>query len=144
MFVVDTNILIYAADRDSEPHERCRSLVEAWRAQASAWYLTWGIAYEFMRVTTHPRVFRAPWSVADAWSFLGALLRSPSLGVLIPTDRHGSVLGEVIDEMPSLRGNLVHDARTAVLMREHGVRTVYTRDADFHRFGFLEVVDPTA
>jgi predicted nucleic acid-binding protein len=27
-------------------------------------------------------------------------------------------------------------------MREHGVRRIYTRDADFHRFPFLEVVDP--
>lgn len=27
-------------------------------------------------------------------------------------------------------------------MREHGLRRIYTRDADFHRFPFLEVVDP--
>ena len=28
------------------------------------------------------------------------------------------------------------------LMREHGVRRICTRDVDFHRFAFLEVVDP--
>ncbi len=33
---------------------------------------------------------------------------------------------------------------TAVLMREHGVRVIYTRDTDFHRFPFLEVRDPMA
>ena len=27
-------------------------------------------------------------------------------------------------------------------MREHGIRRIYTRDTDFHRFRFLEVVDP--
>ena len=27
-------------------------------------------------------------------------------------------------------------------MREHGVRRIYTRDTDFHRLPFLEVVDP--
>ena len=27
-------------------------------------------------------------------------------------------------------------------MREHGIRRIYTRDVDFHRFPFLEVVDP--
>jgi predicted nucleic acid-binding protein len=27
-------------------------------------------------------------------------------------------------------------------MREHGIRRVCTRDMDFHRFPFLEVVDP--
>jgi hypothetical protein len=29
-----------------------------------------------------------------------------------------------------------------VLMRENGVRTIYTHDADFKRFPFIEVVDP--
>jgi predicted nucleic acid-binding protein len=48
----------------------------------------------------------------------------------------------VISELPHLRGNILHDAHTAVLMREHGIRRICTRDVDFHRFSFLEVVDP--
>ena len=48
------------------------------------------------------------------------------------------------EEVPDLRGNLVHDAHTAVLMREHGVRDIFTRDTDFHRFPFLRVIDPFA
>jgi predicted nucleic acid-binding protein len=27
-------------------------------------------------------------------------------------------------------------------MREHGIRAIYTRDADFHRFPGIEVRDP--
>jgi hypothetical protein len=27
-------------------------------------------------------------------------------------------------------------------MREHGIRRIITRDTDFHRFPFLEPVDP--
>jgi predicted nucleic acid-binding protein len=27
-------------------------------------------------------------------------------------------------------------------MREHGIGRIYTRDTDFHRFPFVEVVDP--
>ena len=34
------------------------------------------------------------------------------------------------------------DARTAILMREHGISTIYTRDTDFNRFPFLTVIDP--
>ena len=41
-----------------------------------------------------------------------------------------------------LAGNLLHDAHTAILMREHGIPQICTRDADFHRFSFLEVIDP--
>jgi predicted nucleic acid-binding protein len=29
-----------------------------------------------------------------------------------------------------------------VLLREHGIARICTRDADFHRFPFLTVVDP--
>jgi predicted nucleic acid-binding protein len=29
-------------------------------------------------------------------------------------------------------------------MREHGIRRLYTRDTDFHRFPFIEVLDPLA
>ena len=54
MFVVDTNVLLYAADESSPFHRRCRKLLESWRKQASAWYVTWGICYEFLRVATHP------------------------------------------------------------------------------------------
>ena len=54
------------------------------------------------------------------------------------------VAAEVFGELPHLRGNLMHDATTAILMREHGVKVIYTQDTDFHRFPFLEPVDPTA
>src|SRR3990172_4011806 len=137
MFVVDTNVLVYAADVRAAEHARCRALVEEWRRRSGAWYLTWGICYEFLRVVTHPRVFRHPWPMGEARRFLGALQESPGLGMLLPTERHGRVLSEVIEAVPQLSGNLVHDAATAVLMREHGIRRICTRDTDFHRFPFL-------
>jgi toxin-antitoxin system PIN domain toxin len=142
MFVVDTNVLVYAADESVPEHARCRALVEQWRRGAAAWYLTWGIAYEFLRIVTHPRVMRQPWPLADARRFLEALQASASLGWLVPTDRHGAVLADVVAEVPGLAGNILHDTHTAVLMREHGIRRVCTRDTDFHRFPFVEVVDP--
>jgi len=144
VFVVDTNILVYAADEDSPFHTRCFEVLEEWRNQASAWYSTWGIVYEFLRVTTHPRIFRTPWSASRAWNFIEAVLASPSLGILIPTERHAEVVTEVMKELPHLSGNLMYDLQTAVLMREHGIKRIYTRDTDFHRFHFLEPVDPIA
>lgn len=144
MFVVDTNILIYAADADSMFHGRCYELLDKWRNQASAWYVTWGVLYEFLRVTTHPRVFRTPWSASQAWGFIEALLASPFLGILTATEKHAEVVSEVIRELPHLSGNLMYDVQTAALMREHGVKRIYTRDTDFHRFPFVEPIDPVA
>jgi len=142
VLAVDTNVLVYAADADSQFHAPCRGWLERQRARPDAWYTTWGIIYEFLRVTTHPRVMRRPWSASAAWEFVAALLASPGLGILVPTQRHADVAGEVISALPHLAGNLIHDAHTAILMREHGIGRICTRDSDFNRFPFLEVVDP--
>jgi predicted nucleic acid-binding protein len=48
----------------------------------------------------------------------------------------------MVAEVPGLAGNIIHDAQTAVLMREHGIRHICTRDTNFHRFPFLDPVDP--
>jgi toxin-antitoxin system PIN domain toxin len=142
VFTVDTNVLVYAADADSPFHRPCRDWLERQRSRPDAWYTSWPILYEFLRVATHPRVMRRPWRAAGAWEFVAALLASPGLAVLIPTQRHADVAAEVLRELPHLAGNLLHDAHTAILMREHGVRRICTRDTDFNQFPFLEVIDP--
>jgi toxin-antitoxin system PIN domain toxin len=142
MVVIDTNILVHAANRESEFYQRCHQTLETCRQSASPWYVSWGICYEFLRVCTHPGILSKPQSFAAAWHFLNALLISPSAGILLPTPRHGAILAEVIAELPDLRGNILHDAHTAVLMREHGIKQLYTRDHDFHRFPFITVIDP--
>jgi toxin-antitoxin system PIN domain toxin len=144
MFVVDTNIFVYAADKDSPYYAPCREKIEEWRSQTSPWYATWPILYEFLRVMTHARVFRHPWTMPQAWAFVEALVASPSFGLLVPTARHAEVAAEIVSKSSFLRGNLVYDAQTAILMREHGIKKIFTRDMDFHRFQFLEPVDPTA
>jgi toxin-antitoxin system PIN domain toxin len=142
MFVVDTNVFIYAAEQSGPEHARCREMVRSWQRRMEPWYTTWPILYEFLRISTHERVFRQPWSVSLAWNFVEALLASPGLRLLVQTQRHSQIAAQVFAELPELRGNVLHDVHTAILMREHGVRRVVTRDADFHRFPFVEVVDP--
>jgi uncharacterized protein len=144
MFVVDTNVLVYAAERSFPEHERCRALVLEWRKSETAWYATWGVVYEFLRVVTHPRVFRKPWDIASAWSFVTALLAAPGFGLLVETDKHAAIVDELLAQVPFAAGNLMHDLHTVALMREHGVRRIVTRDADFHRFSDIETVDPLA
>jgi uncharacterized protein len=102
------------------------------------------ILYEFLRITTHSRVMAKPWKIGDAWRFVDALLASPGPDILVPGERHASVAAGVVQELPHISGNLMHDAHTAILMREHGVRLVCTRNVDFHRLPFVQVVDPVA
>lgn len=144
MFVVDTNLLLYAADRASPFHKDSLRLLDRWRAQPGAWYTTWGILYEFLRVSTHPAVFARPWSADEAWQFIASLLASPGLQVLTETHRHSRALSDVLRRTPRLGGNIMHDVHTAALMLEHGIKTIHTKDAHFGGFDFLTSFDPLA
>ncbi|MGE5171035.1 MAG: type II toxin-antitoxin system VapC family toxin [Rudaea sp.] len=142
MLVVDTNVLVYAANAASPFHAKCSEWLHRQRNGAVSWFVTWPILYEFLRATTHPKVFDRPWSVGAAWGFVESLLASPGLGILEHTERHAAVAAATISEFPRLAGNIVHDLHTAILMREHGISRICTCDADFHRFAFLQVLDP--
>ena len=144
MLLIDTNVLVYAVNQDAEFHQECRNKLEEVRARDLPWYLSWPICYEFLRVCTHPNIMTRPWKLHSAWQFLQSLLDSPAGGLLLPTLQHENVLREIIAEVPHLRGNIVHDLHTAALMREHGIRDIYTRDSDFSRFPFVKVIDPLA
>ena len=142
MFVVDTNLLLYAVNPDAEDHEVARTLIEEWRHGDRAWFLTWSIVYEFLRVSTHQKVFPRPLTLGRAREWIAILLSCPSAGLLVPTDRHMAVLEELATRHPRLRGSVIHDLHTAAVMREHGVTEIRTADADFHQFTFLTVVNP--
>jgi toxin-antitoxin system PIN domain toxin len=142
MFVIDTNVLLYAADASSPDHASNRRLLENASSGSTPWFLTWGIVYEFLRVATHPRVYARPRTAAEAHAFIDALMQSPTTRLLTPTERHANLLAATLSEVPDARGTLLHDLHTAALMREHGVSRIVTRNSDFLRFPFLTVVDP--
>ena len=142
MLVFDTNVLLYAVGETSDLGERCRRLLEEARRDPAPTYLTWNVCYEFLRVSTHLRVSRSPMTGKADVNFILSLLNSPGFQMLVATPRHAAVLAKTLRELPDLRGSVMHDLHTAVLMREHGISWVCTCDRDFHRFPFVTVVDP--
>jgi len=142
MLVVDSNVLVYAANSSSPFHAKCSAWLDEHRRSPVAWYATWPIVYEFLRVTTHPKVLDRPWSLPAAWRFVEVLLGSPGMAVLSHTERHAAIAAATVSEFPRIAGNIAHDLHTVILMREHGISRICTCDADFHRFGFLHVIDP--
>lgn len=139
---VDTNILLCALNPNCPEHESAHSVVEELRSGSKPWYLTWGVIYEFLRLVTHPSVLKRPLSLHAAMLFVRHLLDSPSVGILRETETHMAALEELARQIPGISANDVHDAHTAVLMREHNVRTILTADRGFRRFKNFEVVDP--
>lgn len=142
MFVVDTNLLLYAVNPDAPQHDRIRGLLNAWREGNRPWFLTWSIVYEFLRVSTHSRVFTTPLDLPAAQSWIDILLAGRSGNILVATERHSAVLAEIVKTHPTLRGNPVHDLHIATVMKEHGIEEIQTADSDFNRFKFLNVMNP--
>ena len=140
--LVDTNVLLYAVNRDCEEHARARGFLEALMKGNAPFCVTWSVCYEFLRVSTHPRVFPRPLSAAEALSFLASLIELPQVHVLIPTERHFKVLQEVLAGLPRVAGNFFYDVVNAVHAKEHGVNEIASADTDYHRFTFLTVTDP--
>ncbi len=141
-FLVDTNVLLYAANRACTEHAQARQFLERHLREDTPWCLTWPVIYEFFRVSTHPRVFPEPLSPAEAFGFVSELLDHDAVHVLQPTGRHLALLRQTLDELSHPSGNLFHDIATAVILREHGVREIVTADNDFLQFRFLSVVNP--
>jgi len=140
--LVDTNILVHAANEDSVKHAPAMHYLKELTASGESWCLTWGIIYEFLRVATHARVFRDPFSSEEALEFAGKLINRAEVVMLSATPRHGAMLALTVSELSHPAGNLFHDIETAVLMREHGVPEIVTADTDFLQFRFLKVTNP--
>ena len=139
--VIDTNILIYAANRDSHHHPAAHAFLE--KQLVAGCCLTWSILYEWLRIATHPKVFSRPLDPKKAQDFIMNIADDPSVDVLVETSQHSRFLQMALEEAPTLRGNLYHDAHIAAIMLEHGVRKIATADRHFRLFSSLQVIDPT-
>lgn len=140
--VIDTNLLLYAANRDAPEHAAARAFVAGVGRRGDSWYLSDGILYEFLRVATHPKVFPQPLTWREAVGFLTPLIEADTVRLLGAEDRHWIILQDVLAALTHPSGNLFFDVRTVVLMREHGIRRIYSTDTDFLQFSGIEVVNP--
>jgi uncharacterized protein len=137
---IDANVLIYADNVRDPMHDRARALIQGLTAGPDLLYLFWPTILGYIRIVTNPRILRDPVPLAEAVRNIEGLLALPH--VVTPGERDGFWLSYLAAGGTSARGNLVPDTHLAALMRENGVRILYTRDKGFRRFDFLEVRDP--
>lgn len=97
---------------------------------------------EFVRIATQRRVFDPPSSIPQALEAVDAILESPSVRLLAPTQLHWPLLRAAITAGETT-GNLAFDAQIAAVCREHGADRILTEDRDFGRFSFLKIVTLT-
>ena len=103
----------------------------------------WSTVMSYLRIATHPAVFDRPLSPDEAMANIEMLLNLPQVRFLSEEEGFWKAYRATAAEVPT-RGNLVPDAHLAALLRQHGVKTLYTHDRDFLKFSFLDVRDPLA
>jgi len=113
---VDANVLVYASNTADPAHPTARALVERLAAGPELVYLFWPTLMGYLRIVTHPALPR-PLTPAEEAGF---------------SELYRATAGD------HARGNHVPDAHLAALMRQHGVRVMYSRDRGFRRFDFIE------
>lgn len=140
---LDANVLVYASDESSAFHRQAVDFLGECVEGSDLLCLTWITIMAYQRISTHPAIFKNPLSPAVAWSNINRLLARPRVRVI--GEQPGFVREyEDVTSSFSVRGNHVPDAHLATILRQNGVKTIYTADADFRKFPFLEVVDPFA
>jgi toxin-antitoxin system PIN domain toxin len=140
-FAFDVNILLYASDKGSPHFEQAKSFIESCISQKEIFSLGWPTVMSYLRISTHPAVFDHPLSPDEAIANIETLLSLPHARFLSEEEGFWDVYRATTEEVP-VRGNLVPDAHLAALLRQHGVKRLYTHDRDFLKFTFLDVRDP--
>jgi hypothetical protein len=140
-YTLDANILLYASDETSPHHARSLEVVTRAAQGPEIVYLFWPTIMAYLRIATHPAVFRRPLSAAEAVLNVEALIGRPHVQTPGEQERFWQRFGEVVsDAAPT--GNLVPDAHLVGLMLDNGVRIIWTHDRDYRRFRGIEVRDP--
>ena len=142
-FSWDVDVLLYASDTASPVHAAARRFLESAAAADDLLCLGWPTVMPHLRIATHPRIFTTPLSPAEAMDNVEALAGLSHVRLLAEEEGFLAVCREVSKALP-VRGNLVPDAHLAALLKQHGVRQLFTRDTDFRKLDFLEISDPFA
>jgi uncharacterized protein len=104
-------------------------------------YVFWPVVTSYLRISTHPAVFDEPLPAREATENAELLLGRSH--VLSPGEEEGFWMRyRSVTDTAQVRGNLVPDAHLVALMRQNGVKEIWSHDRDFRRFGGITVRDP--
>jgi len=140
-FGIDVNILLYASDTSSPLHAEASAFLDRCARETEVFCLAWLTVMSYMRMATHPRIFARPLAQEEAAGNIDALLGLAHCRPIGEEEGFWRTYRDVTADVPT-RGNLVPDSHLAAVLRDHGVRVLYTHDRDFRKYKFLDVRDP--
>ncbi|MCS7197681.1 MAG: type II toxin-antitoxin system VapC family toxin [Candidatus Bipolaricaulota bacterium] len=140
IYLLDSNILVYAADRDAPYHREAKEFRDkAVQGQISA-CISPTILTEFYAIVTDSRRVRNPLSPGEALREVEAY--SKALKVIYPSSAAIEKLKELIGKY-KVKRQQIFDLFIVATMLEHNVDTIYTMNKkDFSQFSEIQVETP--
>ena len=142
MVLPDVNVLVYAHRQDALRHQEYLKWLNKVLNSDEAFGISDLVLSGFLRVVTHPRVFRDPTPLSLAQEFVVAIHDHPNAVTVFPGERHWDIFWRLCQEV-NAKGNLIADAYLAALAIEAGAEWI-TTDRDFARFPLLRWKHPLA
>lgn len=141
MIVPDANLLLYAIDGLSPFHPTSRKWLEDLLNGTEPVGFCSPVLFAFLRLSTHPRIFKQPLSILSSMAYIETWLSRPQSRQLFAGPTHLERVKTQLLAAPSNGGNLVTDAQIAALAQEHHA-TIHTADRDFLLFPDIKVYFP--
>lgn len=140
MIVPDANLLLYAYDESSPFHAKAAAWCGNIMSGRSPVILLPLVAFGFVRIATHPRVFINPLSVAEASAHVRSWLarKQVRLHEMLQEDVESALH---LLESAGTAGNLTTDAQIAAVALRLDAE-VHTADLDFGRFAGVRFTNP--
>ncbi|MBI2552481.1 PIN domain-containing protein [Candidatus Uhrbacteria bacterium] len=137
--LLDTNILVYAYNADSEYHTTCRALLDrATKGELNA-CLAPQILFEFFAVVTNPARVAKPITPTEALDEMTKLADSLSL-ITPPMNVHDNVIN--LMRQLGFGSKHIYDVVLAATMLSNGVARLYTYDVErFQKIPGIRVLD---
>ena len=142
MKLLDVNILVAAHREDAEQHHTIRPWLESQLEKPPGIALSDLVLSGFVRVVTHPKIFKIPTPLEEALDFTVDLRARSAVTIVRPGVGHWEIFLKLC-RAADARGNLVPDAYHAALAIEFGLEWI-TLDRGFARYPGLRWSGPLA
>src|SRR5882724_1566617 len=141
--LVDTNVLVYAADTASSFHEPSRQLRDRGFRGEIPLVVTPQILMEFFAVITSPRRVTTPRSPEEARAEVEKYARTVNMLKIYPDSTALEHTIELLQRHPQVARQEVFDLFLVATMMANGVTRIYTYNQQhFTRFAGIEVLTP--
>src|SRR6185436_3250492 len=125
MLLLDVNVLVYAYREDALNHSAYRRWLMDLVSSGEPFGVANIVLSGFLRIVTHPKIFKPPSPIGNALEFAAALRGQPNCAMIVPGPKHWQIFMDLC-QVTEACGNLIPDAYLAALAIEADLEWITT------------------